>query len=241
MVATPQLRAAALSDLGAVREENEDRWLCDPGLGLFGVADGLGGLPRGAEAAQAAVAEVERAFQELPAGAVPDLDAIVQRANRIVAALGRALSPELGMATTLTFAHQSDWAFHLAHVGDSRCYAWSGGKLSRLTEDHSVENEARRQARAGHPIPYPPGMRAALTRCVGQAGALEVDFISRSLRPGDRILFCTDGVTRVIPDHELGAILVRHQDPASVLRRLIALTLERGGPDNATGVLLFVD
>lgn len=241
MVAAPKLRAAALSDIGSFRGENEDRWLCDLSLGLFGVADGLGGLPGGGEAAQATVDTVAGAFRGLPAGAAPELEPIVQQAHRLVSALGRVISPAIGIATTLTFGHARSGVLHLAHVGDSRCYAWRDGKLFRLTEDHSVENEARRQALAGRPTRYAPENRSALTRCVGQPGALEVDLIARPLLPGDRILFCTDGITRLLSDREIGEIVGQNDDPAGVLQRLIALALKRGGPDNATGVAIFVD
>jgi protein phosphatase len=142
------LRAAALTDIGRVRRENEDRFLLDEKTALFGVADGVGGLPGGAEAAQLAVDEIARAVGRVSLAEEPDLVGIVQRANEVVAALGRNLSPAMGIGSTLTMGCIRRGTFTIAHVGDSRCYMARGREFVRVTEDHSVENEARlRRAR----------------------------------------------------------------------------------------------
>src|SRR5436305_3610715 len=148
------LRAAALSDIGRVRRENEDRYLLDEKLMLFGVADGVGGLPGGAEAAQLAVEEITEAMRSTGANGDPDLVSIVLRANKAVAALGHKMSPAMGIGTTLTIGCVRADALQLAHVGDSRCYGAHAGKFSRLTEDHSVENEARLRRARGEVVYY---------------------------------------------------------------------------------------
>jgi protein phosphatase len=235
------LRSAALSDIGRVRRNNEDRFLDDEVRMFFGVADGVGGLPGGAEAAKATIDEVVAGLTQVPAGAEPDLEAIVQRANFRVRALGAEISPVMGIGSTLTFGIVRQDTLHLAHVGDSRCYGWRNGAIAQLTEDHSVENEARLRRAKGEVIYYHEANRNALTRCIGQPGSPGVDVIARVLRPGDRYLFCTDGVTRLIRDHELGEMLGEENEPEALLREIIALAIRRGGPDNATGVLVFVD
>src|SRR5262245_36525530 len=98
----PLIRVAALSDLGRVRRENEDRYLLDEKAMLFGVADGVGGLPGGAEAAQLAVEEIAGACRAAPLNGDLDLTVAVQRANRKVALLGMEISPSMGIGTTLT-------------------------------------------------------------------------------------------------------------------------------------------
>ena len=237
----PSLRAAALTDIGRVRRENEDRFLCDEHARLFGVADGVGGLPGGAEAAELAVNEVIAGFQETSPHAEANLPRIVQRANVAVAQLGLKLSPSLGIGTTLTFGHIHGKTMRLAHVGDSRCYMTRGREFLRLTEDHSVENEARLRRARGEIVYYHEANRHALTRCIGQPGRVDVDVITRTLAVGDRYLFCTDGVSRMVPDSELAELIVKHPTPDAVLRDIISAAINRGGPDNATAVLVFID
>jgi len=232
----PQLRAGALSDIGRLRLDNQDRCLFDEDLGLFGVADGVGGLPGGAAAAETAATAVTDTLRALQAEREPDLAAVVAEANRRVCEIGRQLSPVLGIASTLTFACRRGHRLAIAHVGDSRCYRWHAGKLHCLTEDHSVENEARKRGEA-----CPPDHRQALVQCVGQLPAPVPDVTVRSLVRGERYLFCTDGVSGLMSDGEIGSILGRDGTPAELLQQLVSLALRRGGPDNASGVLVFVD
>jgi serine/threonine protein phosphatase PrpC len=237
----PSLRAAALSDIGRVRRENEDRYLVDEKALLFGVADGVGGLPGGAEAAQLAVEEIAGAFRSAPFNGEVDVTGVVQRTNQKVATLGLQISPAMGIGTTLTIGCIRGETLTIAHVGDSRCYGVRSGEFSRLTEDHSVENEARLRRARGEVVYYHEANRNALTRCIGQPTPPEVDVITHPLVAGDRYLFCTDGVTRMLPDAEIGNLLMKFNDPKAMLAEIVGLAVRRGGPDNATGVAVFVD
>lgn len=234
-------RAAALSDIGRVRRENEDRYLLDEAALLFGVADGVGGLPGGAEAAQLAIEQISGALQATPKDKEPDLVRVVQQANSIVAALGQKISPAMGIGTTLTIGRVQQSTLKIAHVGDSRAYGARKREFSRLTEDHSVENEARLRRARGEVVYYHEANRNALTRCIGQPTPPEVDIITRPLVAGDRYIFCTDGVTRMVPDAELAALMAKAEEPKDALEDIISLAVRRGGPDNATGVVFFVD
>jgi protein phosphatase len=237
----PSLRAAALTDIGRVRRENEDRFLFDEKHLVFGVADGVGGLPGGAEAAQIAVDEVLAGVHGTPTGENPHLVTILQRANDAVANLGQKISPTMGIGTTLTVGCIRQNAFTIAHVGDSRCYTLRKTEFTRLTEDHSVENEARLRRARGEVVYYHEANRNALTRCMGQPVWPEVDIITRDLEAGDRYLFCTDGVTRMLLDSELATLVRKFDDPKAALEEIVGLAVRRGGPDNATGVLIIVD
>lgn len=236
----PTLRAAALTDIGRVRRRNEDRIVLDEETRLFGVADGIGGLPGGAEAAQLAV-EAVKGRMRIAGTTEPDLAAAVREANETVADLGRRLNPLSGIGTTLTVGSFRGPELRLAHVGDSRCYVARAAEFTLLTEDHSVENEARRRRARGEPAYYQPSQRAALTRCIGQPPPLEIDLCVRPLAAGDRYLFCTDGITRVIPDGELAGLVGSAGTPQLLAELLVAQALRRGGPDNATAVVVFVD
>lgn len=237
----PLLRAAALTDIGRVRRNNEDRLLCDEKINLFGIADGVGGLPGGAEAAQHTVEEIAGAIHATPTDREPNLTIIVQNVNESVATLGQKISPAMGIGTTLTFGLVRGNTLKLAHVGDSRAYLLRKGEFIRLTEDHSVENEARMRRAKGEVVYYHEANRNALTRCIGQPTPPDVDLISQSLTIGDRYLFCTDGVTRMIPDSELGELTANADTPEEALKAIVSLAVRRGGPDNATGVMVFVD
>jgi len=233
------LRAAALTDIGRVRQRNEDRYLLDLETNVFGVADGVGGLPGGADAAQRSVDEVAAALRE-PADN-PDYTGIVHQVNLSVHTLGIKLSPSMGIGSTLTFGQIRGSVLHIVHVGDSRCYGYRKGRIQLLTEDHSVENEAKIRRARGETVYYHEANRNALTRCIGQPSPPVVDLIDRPLEAGDRYLFCTDGVTRLVRDSELCDLIDRDASPEEVLHEIVSLAVRRGGPDNATGVLIFVD
>lgn len=235
------LRAAALSDIGRVRRENEDRFILDEKSMTFGVADGVGGLPGGGEAAQQAVDEVLHAIRAVPLNQDADLFGMVQHANLAVSALGLRMSPSMGIGTTLTMGCVRHGVLKIAHVGDSRAYGVRDHTITRLTEDHSVENEARIRRSRGEVVYYHEANRNALTRCIGQPTPPEVDIISRPLAAGDRYLFCSDGVTRMLSDSDLQALLLKYDDPKPTIEEIVGLAVRRGGPDNATGVAVFID
>jgi len=235
------LRTAALSDIGKIRRENEDSYICDEAGGLFAVADGVGGLPGGAEASQMAVQTVAELYRAVPEGQAVDLVKFVHEANARILALGHKVSPELGIATTLTLGMITGGQLYLAHVGDSRCYVWHNGRLDLLTVDHSLENEAHLRGAQRLLAYFTESGRASLTRCLGQTEPPEVDFIVRPLAAGERVLFCSDGLSRVIKEPDLTEILGRADNPVDAMKELIENVNRRGGPDNITGVLVAID
>jgi protein phosphatase len=236
-----QICAAALTDIGRVRRQNEDRVILDEERLVFGVADGVGGVPGGAEAAQSARDSVLGAFRALAPGEEPDLAGIALGASRAVAERAASVSPATGIASTLTFGCARGTCLLIAHVGDSRCYGLRRGRLFRLTEDHSVENEAARRRKLGEVAHYAPRQARALTQWLGSTLPPRPDCASVPLESGDRYLFCTDGVSGAVADGEIGGIMGLPEEPAAQLRRLVDLVLARGGLDNATGVLLRID
>jgi len=235
------LRAAALSDIGRVRRENEDRYILDDKAMVFGVADGVGGLPGGGEAAQHAVDEMLRLTGAVPMDQEVDLFSMVRETNTAVANLGHKMSPSMGIGTTLTLGCIRHGVLKIGHVGDSRAYGVRERILSRLTEDHSVENEARLRRARGEVIYYHEVNRNALTRCIGQPTPPEVDIINCPLAAGDRYLFCSDGVTRMLSEPDLQNLMLKYADPKGAIDEIVGLAVRRGGPDNATGVVVFVD
>jgi serine/threonine protein phosphatase PrpC len=233
-------RAACFTDIGKVRKENEDRMIFDEQTRVFGVADGVGGLPGGAEAAQSVVDVVTAAMQDVPEGSEPDLASIIASANDAVVTLGLHISPGLGIGSTVTLGCLRGTRLKLAHVGDSRAFLLRNGLLTCLTEDHSVENEAKRRRARGEVVYYSEAQRGALTRCIGQLLQPEVDLADLPLAGGDRFLFCTDGVTRLVSESDLRH-LAAADDPKQIARSIVELAVARGGPDNATVVAVIID
>lgn len=242
MLSDMRLISAAQSDVGCVREENEDCFLHDIAAAAYGIADGIGGLPFGAEAARCAVDTLLQLLRSRrDDGIATDLVPLVLRVNEAVLQMGRLMSPERGMGCTLSFGCIRSGILSLAHVGDSRCYVHAGGRLLRLTVDHNVEYDPLYRLPPRRLLTLSHAHRGALTRCIGQPTALEVDTLDRELTIGETYLFCTDGITRLVEDQELEAILGNATaEPAEMLDAMIETAKRRGGYDNATGVVLQV-
>ncbi len=235
-----QIRSAALTDPGKVRRRNEDRFVCDDALRLYGVADGIGGLPCGDKAADLAITTLRDAIAASPEGPPPDLVWLTRRVNDAVCSLSARISPH-GAGTTLTYAIIRENHFHLAHIGDSRCYRLRGGKLLALTMDHTVENDALRRRAAGEFVLFDESKSEYLARCIGQQMDPDVDTFAGALRPGDRYLFCSDGISKPLGESELHAALANDREPGEILTSLIALANAKGGSDNATGVVVLAE
>ncbi|MFA5057915.1 MAG: PP2C family serine/threonine-protein phosphatase [Opitutaceae bacterium] len=236
-----RIRTAALTDIGKVREENEDRFLCDEQLQLYAVADGIGGLAGGAQAAEEAVTQLTALTRRLATAEDWDFQSLFLTINQRVASLGQIIDDTFGIGTTLTVARLHGGRLQLAHVGDSSCYLLRNETLEKLTLDHTVENELKARHGRGAALLLNPRTRNALTRCIGQPKPPLADQLDRPLQAGDRLLLCSDGITRFIEDRELAHLLVTAEEPAAGLRKIIDLASQRGGHDNATGVLIFVD
>jgi PPM family protein phosphatase len=239
-----RLSSFAGTDVGRLRSGNEDSHL--RGRTVFAVADGLGGHQGGEVASAMAVEPLAaldgHAFADAREAAEALAEAI-REAN--LAILRRARSdPELwGMGTTVTAAAVAgDRVLQLAHVGDSRAYLLrAGAPLRQLTTDHTVVQEAvargllTRQQAAVHP------QRGVVTRAVGLDPQVPVDLPEPlELEPGDQVLLCTDGLTEVVDDEPIAAVLASQADGDDACSALIAAANQGGGPDNVTVVLLRV-
>lgn len=232
-----KLETSALSDIGNIRPKNEDCYLLDNTLRLYAVADGIGGLPGGEQASQHAVTAAHQHFQTQPA---PQLREALAAANQAVITIGEEISPGLGIGTTLTLGHFGTNTLELVNVGDSRCYCLRAGELRCLTVDDSVENDIRRRRASGELVFLRESQRHALTQCVGQPMPLEPAMIVQELQLDDLYLFATDGITGMIPDHELTQYLDSGHAVDTILETIVSESLARGGTDNVTGVLVRV-
>jgi serine/threonine protein phosphatase PrpC len=257
MTPLPSLSWAVSSDPGLRRTSNEDSYSTRPDVGLFVVADGMGGHVAGEVASRVAVEAIE-AFIEETAGAdknrtwpFPFDPTISLEANRLKAAFRLANrriasaiadSQELrGMATTASAVLFGPRGASVAHVGDSRVYVLRGGKLEQITSDHSwVEEQVRagtmsRVAARQHP------WRNVVTRALSGGDDPEVDVTEVRPAPGERYLLCSDGLFGVVADARIAELLGEQGPLEGTCRRLISAANEGGGPDNITALILQID
>ena len=227
-----KVTTAVATDVGLVREGNEDSYLTDEPL--FAVADGMGGHRGGEVASQLAVETLEKLFKK-GIGELPDQ---VQEANRVVFERSVVDEKVAGMGTTLTAALVEGDRIRLAHVGDSRAYLLREGDLRLLTEDHTLvhrmvtEGEISKEEAETHP------QRSVLTRALGVETVVDVDDDMVQVRPGDRLLLCTDGLTSMVSEQAVEEVLGAVPDPQEAAQRLVQLANEGGGTDNTTVVVL---
>lgn len=236
-----KLRSFAHSDIGRVRSENEDSYLCNDPIGLYAIADGIGGLPSGAQASQLTVQTLLKIVGEHAVGTKLNYERILAEINDQVFQLGRVISPQFGIGSTLTFAHIVGVKLYFGHVGDSSALRLRSKVLQQVTTDHTIETELKARAARGEPLGLLMENRNALTRCIGQPPPLEPDCFSHTILPHDRYLLCSDGITRFVPIEEITKVMNEAKDPETVITTLIDRANERGGLDNSTGVALFFE
>jgi len=222
------------TDVGRVREGNEDSFLVDERLRLFAVADGMGGH-RAGEVASATALEALRAA--VASGRA--LDDAIASANDAVYAKAADDSGLRGMGTTLTAVVASgDGVLVVGHVGDSRAYLVHGGELDQITEDHSLVEELVREGRLTPEQAVVHPQRSIITRALGIDPTVEVDVYPVELRPGDRILLCSDGLTTMVRPVEIATILRREPDPGRAADLLVDAANAAGGEDNITTIVV---
>ncbi len=250
-----------LSDVGCVRAHNEDDAVVLPEMQVYAVADGMGGHSSGEIASQLSVRafssiyrdqdrsrqlkkEWKREREELGTDCVPSLAEYqlrhaVLHANETIFSHA-ARKPELGdMGTTLVCMSFSGSRVYVAFVGDSRAYRLRDGAIEQLTEDHSLANDLLR-AKALLPedldaFPY----KNVIVRALGLQAQVEVDSFYRSARPGDRYLLCSDGLSDLVKNDKIGAILRAHPGAEAAAEALTEEAMDAGGNDNIT--VLVVD
>ncbi|MFS8636725.1 MAG: Stp1/IreP family PP2C-type Ser/Thr phosphatase [Gemmatimonadota bacterium] len=237
--------ATGITDRGLRRPSNEDVFRVREDIGLFLVADGMGGHAAGDVASGIAAEVVEReTSRALEAGAAPSaklLAEAVEAAHRAIVDRSEAEPALSGMGTTLTAALvEADASLlHLAHVGDSRAYLLRDGELRRLTRDHTwVQQQVDTGRLSEAEARIHPGANVLLRALGGNAESVEVDTDQVPLSAGDLLLLCTDGLSGTVDDGDLLAILDRPLPLETIANQLVEAARLRGGPDNITAVLV---
>jgi PPM family protein phosphatase len=244
----------ALTDVGRKRKGNEDSHFVNPEQNLFVVADGMGGHAAGEVASRIAVESINEFVcltggdEEItwPFGLDENisydgnrLKTAIRFANKRVIEATREKTEYEGMATTVAAVLVDDAVANLGHVGDSRVYLFRDGGVRQLTSDHSWVNEqllsgviSADQARS-HPL------RNVVTRALGGKADLQVEMQVHKIEPGDVLMLCSDGLTTMLPDDEMGKLVKEAGDDLrEAAESLVAAANDRGGEDNITVLLL---
>ena len=243
----------AATDVGRVRDHNEDNFLVDKGLNLFVVADGMGGHAAGEVASSIAVnqmRDVVRQNKDLldsykegsqiasTRDVLSLLEHAVQKACVEIHDLAEKETEKRGMGTTLSCLLVIGNKGFIAHVGDSRVYLLRGGRVVQLTEDHSLVNELIKRGKLAASEAESSPYKNAVTRAVGVYESVEADTMDFDVLPGDLFLLASDGLTGYLKNEEIEPIVDGADDLKEIPAAFIDMANERGGKDNITNIVV---
>ncbi len=233
------------TDIGMKRERNEDAFLVDRELGLFMVADGMGGHRGGDMASKMAVETVRdvvaRYYTEMGNNISPKtlLSEAYKQASNAIFDKSNVENPELrGMGTTLVVAFHHQGTLYIGNVGDSRAYLSSKPYFWQITEDHSLVNEQLKLGLISEENIDNFVAKNVITRSVGFERDVECDVIERNLKEGEMVLMCSDGLSGLVSDERI-AEMCHTMKPAEIVPRAIEEAKQGGGDDNITCMVLF--
>ena len=243
-----RLKVGAATSIGKVRQINEDAFLAKAEEGVFVVCDGMGGAAAGEVASQLAVETIDARLRNPPSSLASNgsfqprtlqLGDAIREANRAIISRAQDNVSQAGMGTTVVGAWADAGVVSLAHVGDSRAYLANAAGFEGVTKDHSL---VEAQVQAGL-IDREQSLRSEhqniLLRALGRDENVEIELAELTVAAGDRLLLCTDGLTRMVSDADLAAALVRFRgEPQQACDFLIEAANHNGGADNITVVIV---
>lgn len=240
------LEVAGASDVGLVRQNNEDAWGVSKKTAFYALADGMGGHLAGEIASHEAVSTVvELADKSFVPGEKVDIETTlrhaIEQANSRVHSMGQMRSEYRGMGTTLCCLHIGEGEAHFGHVGDSRIYRLRQGKLERLTKDHSLVAKLIDQGQLTEEEAGKSELKHVVTRAIGLERNIKPSFGSSQLLAGDIFLLCSDGLTDGVKESEIANILQAPATLETMTQGLIAAAKKKGGRDNITVILVRVN
>ncbi len=241
---------AARSDVGRVRENNEDSFRAAPEIGLFVLSDGMGGLASGEVASRIATETIVAHCRVAEANGRPPFaeNGASRAANQLADAIRRG-NDEIrkaaeknprwhGMGATVVAVRLADERVIIAHVGDSRAYRFRSGELEQLTGDHSFVAEQVRHGLLSEREAGESNLQNVLLRALGAEPAVQVDVSEELVMNDDAILLCSDGLTREVSDAAIAAVLGNAEDAREAADQLIDLANQAGGGDNITVIVI---
>lgn len=251
----PKLKFVAKTHKGLIREENEDCFLCEPELGLFLVADGMGGHEAGEIASKIACNSIkdfvkdayEKGIEKFPITYRKDfplewniLLGALSYANGNIIKYSEKKRYLTGMGTTVVACLFRGRRLSYAHVGDSRLYVFKENSLKLLTEDHSwIQEQIKLGNITEEEAKYHP-LKNVITRALGGSTKISIDIADIQIKNGDKFLLCSDGLNVVLSEDLMERIIIEEKDLEKCADRLIEETLKMGGPDNVTLIIIEV-
>jgi len=226
----------ARTDVGRVREGNEDSYLAD--APLFVVADGMGGHLAGDIASATAVEVIKERTGDLRPDDPETLAATLKEANRAIWSKADTDPNVRGMGTTCTLALVDGETLQIAHVGDSRAYLFHANELRQVTEDHTLVGRMVREGRLSTEDAERHPQRSIITRALGVDEDVDVDLMTFELSDGDRLLICSDGLSSMISADQIAGVLAGTGGAQAAAEQLVELANEAGGEDNITAVVV---
>lgn len=235
------ISAYGASDQGLLRPINEDSFYLDVEAGIFIVADGLGGLDGGEVASQLAIRCFTADFLEHKEQYPERLEECLRQVSRVVHEHASKAGYQEGMGTTFSVGLIVGEQLHIAHVGDTLIACLRDHQLHILTTDHTEAQQMMDNTAIGGDIVIYDEMEHSLTSCIGQYEGLLVHLNTHKLQSGDRLLLCTDGLTKMALYPEIKEKLASKPTPKGAVSKLLAIANARGGPDNTTAIVAFVE
>jgi protein phosphatase len=253
-----KITAASLTDTGLQREANEDCFAMDNSTGLYVVADGMGGHLAGEIASKVAVEIIKKTVnhwitKNSPEGELFDFpDSTLSRkgnyilssiklANRVIYEMSREYTEYKGMGTTIGVLGIMPSSVIAANVGDSRIYLIRGGTIELLSKEHSMVTEQLELGLISQEEAENSPLKHVLTRNLGSLLTVDVDVFEIEPMNNDRFLLCTDGLTDLVSDNEILSVINNGDNPEHLCQQLVSGANERGGHDNITVSLIFVN
>lgn len=250
-----KIESYGISNVGMKRQQNEDSYLINDDMGLYMVADGMGGHLGGEYASKMAVTTVEevvralrfdpdatqiRGVNEADSHPGNQLKHAIQEAGRRIH--DQALFDEnlRGMGTTAVAALFATPRLYIANVGDSRAYLIREGKIEQVTEDHSLVSEQVKAGMISASDARGHKLKNIITRSVGYQEEVDIDLVCKEVQHGDKLLLCSDGLSNLVEDREIEE-LVEKFDIREACEKLVNSANSRGGDDNITVIILQVD
>jgi PPM family protein phosphatase len=229
-----------LTDKGKKRESNQDSFLIDDRLGVFIVADGVGGHTGGEVASALAVETVREVIAHPKAGQFKPKEVLYQAYEEASHRIFDRAAQEVrlnGMGTTMVMGYYRDTKLYVANVGDSRCYLYRKPYLWQMTEDHSLINEQIRLGMMSEEQARKQLGKNVITRSVGFERDVFPDILEREVSAGDTFLFCSDGLSGMVNDSDMAKIL-NNTSPEKLTQAMVEKALDHGGDDNVTVLIV---